>query len=111
MKINIMSIKDIEELKHNTKGSSNSAKRIWPNVKVDYLTGKHIGFTSKDPKYHNSHSVIYYSERKPLQKAWNCDCKWFSLKQKFCKHILSVFLRIHNDEKFLKKFEKETVNI
>lgn len=110
MKIIILSEKEIEESKNNTKGSMISARRIWPNVKVDYLTGKHIGFTCADPKFDNQHSVIYYSER-PIERAWNCDCKWFSLKQKFCKHILAVFLRIQNDQSFLKKFEKETVNI
>ncbi|MFX0101827.1 MAG: SWIM zinc finger family protein [Candidatus Hodarchaeota archaeon] len=43
--------------------------------------------------------IIYYSEKK-FPKSWNCDCKWFSLKQKFCKHILAIFLRLIYDLEF-----------
>jgi hypothetical protein len=110
MKILVASEKNMEELRNNTKGSLESAKRIWESVKVDYLTAKHIGFTCRDPRYDVSHSIIYYSERK-FKRAWNCDCKWFSLKDKFCKHILAVFFRALKDRLFLKNFEKEAVNL
>jgi len=107
MIIKIASEPSIEALKNNTRGSIDSAKRMLDQVNVDYITAKHIGFSCSDYKYKTVHSVIYYSER-PFEKAWNCDCKWFSLKEKFCGHILAVFLRILKDEKFLKKFEKQT---
>ncbi|MDD5181952.1 MAG: SWIM zinc finger family protein [Candidatus Nanoarchaeia archaeon] len=110
MIIKIASEKSIEALKHNTHGSIDSGKRMINEVNVDYITAKHIGFSCRDYKYKTNHSVIYYSER-PLEKAWNCDCKWSSLKEKFCGHILAVFLRLLTDEKFLKKFKKEAVDI
>lgn len=110
MIIKIASEKSMSEFKKNTSGSFDSGKRMIDDVKVDYITAKHIGFSCCDYKYKTCHSVIYYSER-PFEKAWNCDCKWFSLKEKFCGHILAVFLRLLKDEKFLKKFEKQAVDI
>lgn len=104
-----MSIKSMEALKNDIKkGSLNSARVIVSSVKVDYLTPKHIGCTVKDPVFNTSHSVIYFSERE-FKNSWNCDCKWFSLKNIFCKHILAVFIRLNNDAAFLKKFEKERI--
>jgi hypothetical protein len=109
MKIRVLSVNNMEELKDGIKrGSLNAAKDIFSDVNVDYITSKHIGFTSKDKMYNTAHSVIYFSE-KDFKNAWNCDCKWFSIKNLFCKHILAVFLRLNNDKNFLKKFEKETV--
>ena len=97
----------MEELKNNIKkGSLVAAKRIFNDIKVDYLTPKHIGFTCKDKIFDTTHSVIYFSE-KEFKKSWNCDCHWFSIKHVFCKHILSVFLRLNEDKLFLKKFKKE----
>jgi SWIM zinc finger len=107
MKIRVLSVDSMETLKGGIrKGSLNSAKGIFKDVNVEYITPKHIGFTLKDAVYNTSHSVIYFSE-KDFKNAWNCDCKWFSVKNLFCKHILAVFLRLNNDENFLKKFEKE----
>lgn len=104
-----MSVKSMEDLKYDIKkGSLLAAKRIAGDIKVDYLTPKHIGFTSKDDQYNTVHSVIYFSER-DFKDSWNCDCKWFSIKNLFCKHILGVFLRLNNDQNFLKKFEKEQI--
>ena len=40
-----------------------SAKRIWDNIKIDYVTKKHIGFTVEDKITNTKHSVIYLSEK------------------------------------------------
>lgn len=105
MKIKFYSYEDIEKIRSS---SVLSAKRIAPDVNVDYITAKHIGFSVFDKKYNTKHSVIYFSE-KEFPKSWNCDCKWSSIKKGFCKHILAVFLRLNEDEKFLKNFQKEKV--
>ena len=103
-----MSDKSMEGLKYDIKkGSLLASNRIFYNVKVDYITAKHIGFTCKDDAFNTSHSVIYFSEKKDFKDMWSCDCKWFSLKHIFCKHVLGVFRRLNNDPSFLKKFEKE----
>ncbi len=95
-----------DESKYFSKGSFLSARRLWNDLKVDYITSKHISFSVLDKVIDSTRSVIYFSE-KEFPKSWNCECKWFSIKNKFCKHILAVFLRLEKDEKFLKKFEKE----
>jgi hypothetical protein len=99
-----------EEIEKIRSTSVWSGKRIAPDVKVDYVTSKHIGFSCYDPKFNTVHSVIYFSEKK-FPNSWNCDCKWHSLKNKFCKHILAVFFRLNEDQNFLKKFQKEKVNL
>lgn len=85
-----------------------SGVRIAYDVNVDYVTAKHIGFSCFDKKFDTKHSVIYFSERE-FPDSWSCDCKWFSVKRGFCKHILAVFFRLNQDEKFLKKFPKEKI--
>ena len=90
------------------KGSIFAAERIWQNIKIDYVTEKHVAFSCHDSKFETNHSVIYFSERK-FDKAWLCDCKWFSLKNKFCKHIIGVFYRLNRDKEFLGKLEKEKI--
>lgn len=110
MKIMFASKKSMEDPEKVSQTSLDSARIIYPDVKVDYVTAKHIGFTCKDKRYDTKRSVIYYGERK-FEDSWNCDCQWFSLKAKYCKHILAVFQRILKDSLFLKKFEKEAVDL
>ena len=86
-----------------------SGLRISPDIKVDYITAKHIGFTSIDKRYDTSYSVIYFSE-KEFPGSWNCACKFGSIGKGFCKHVLAVFHRLNNDESFLKKLPKEKLN-
>ncbi len=105
MEIKFLSTKSIESNKDIGKSSYDSAKRMWKDVKVDYITAKHIGFTCVDKLYGTTHSVIYFSERK-FPESWNCDCRWHTIKEKFCKHILAVFLRLNNDDNFLKTIKK-----
>ena len=105
MDIKFLTSKKIESDPKISKNSYTSAKRMYEDVKVDYVTSKHIGFTSVDKNYGTMHSVIYFSEKK-FPDSWNCDCHWFTLKRIYCKHILSVFVRLEKDEVFLKKFKK-----
>jgi hypothetical protein len=105
MDIKFFSVKKIESDNTIGKDSYSSAKRLFEGIKVDYITTKHIGFTCEDKVYNSKHSVIYFSE-KEFPNSWNCDCHWHSIKNGFCKHILSVFLRLNQDENFLKKFRK-----
>ena len=105
VEIKFLSKKSIESSKEISKTSLDAAKRIYKDVKVDYITTKHIGFTCEDRLYGTKHSVIYFSER-GFPESWNCDCKWYTLKEKFCKHILAVFLRLNLDENFLKTIKK-----
>ena len=95
-------MKDDEKI---SKNILSSGRRIYKEVSVDYITTKHIGFTSKDKLYNTKHSVIYFSEKK-FPNSWNCDCHWHSIKKGFCKHILAVFIRLNKDENFLKKIKK-----
>jgi hypothetical protein len=101
MKVRVFSDELIEKTNGIPRGSILSAKRILNNINIDYVTGKHIGFTCMDPRFNISHSVIYFSEKR-FKDAWNCDCKWFSLKRRFCKHILGVFIRVNSDKSFLR---------
>ncbi|HDQ59694.1 MAG TPA: SWIM zinc finger family protein [Candidatus Woesearchaeota archaeon] len=96
-----------EKLKRSNvaRGSILSAERVWKNVKVDYVTGQHIAFTCSDPLFDTSRSVLYFGER-PFRNAWSCDCTWFSMKHKFCKHIIGVFYRLNRDPNFLSSLEK-----
>ncbi len=52
-------------------------------VGIDFETEKRIHFKVKGQT--EEYSVIFDKER----KEFTCDCKFFSLKQKFCSHILA----------------------
>ncbi len=80
--------------------STIAARRIWRQVKVDYVGAKHVGFKVYDPIKKTEHSVIYYSEKK-FPNNWSCDCKWFSIKGKYCKHILAVHIFVQRMEDIL----------
>ena len=75
MKVRYIPLKFLEKSHEISRTSLESAKRIYKDVKVDYITAKHIGFTCYDVKYDTTHSVIYFSERN-FPESWNCDCKW-----------------------------------
>ncbi len=105
MDIEFFSIKKIKESKEISKNRIESALRIYKDISVDYITPKHIGFTSIDKLHNTKHSIIYFSE-KEFPNSWNCDCHWHSIKKGLCKHILAVYLRLNKDKKFLKKFNK-----
>jgi len=106
MKIKFYSIEKMNEFRTTSVASG---CRIAYDVKVDYATAKHIGFSCSDKKSDTTHSVIYFSERE-FPDSWNCDCKWSSLKRSMCKHIFAVFFRLNQDNNFLKKFEKEKIS-
>lgn len=109
MEVTFDSLEKIESKKSINKNSYDSAKRLWKEVKVDYITSKHIGFTCEDKAYNTSHSVIFFSEKK-AEDAWNCDCHWHSIKKGLCKHILAVFIRLNKDETFLKTLKKKKID-
>lgn len=109
MEITFSSLEKIKSDKTINKASYDSAKRLWKDVKVDYITTKHVGFTCVDKAYNTSHSVIFFSEKKP-DEAWNCDCHLYSIKKKLCKHILAVFIRLNKDESFLKTIKKRILD-
>ena len=70
-------------------------------MKVDYSTAKHISFSVQGDE--NVHNVMYFTE-KPASKKWQCDCKWYTLQNKTCSHIIAVNLAI---KKKLIKLEGE----
>jgi len=106
MKIKFYSLSEIEKIRSS---SVLEGKRISPDINIDYITSKHVGFSCFDKKLDTKHSVIYFSEKK-FPDSWLCDCKWSSLKKGLCKHILSVFFRLNQDENFLKNIEKERIS-
>ncbi len=64
--------------------------KIMRSVRLDYKTGKHISFIVKGEE---EHSVMYFGE-KPGSKRWQCDCKWYTLQNKLCSHIIAVNLAV-----------------
>jgi hypothetical protein len=56
-------------------------------VKVEFETDKRIHF--KVFGRTEEHSVIFDKEK----NEWSCDCKYSTLKQKECSHILACKLR------------------
>ncbi len=85
------------------------SKRIWKDVKIDYVGSRHIGFIVEDKILGTRHSVIYLSE-KEFPKCWNCDCEWFSIKGTYCKHILAVNIFLQRMKDVL-PFEIELVKL
>lgn len=106
MKVKVLSKEIIDSGKAGGRTSLSSAYRINQDVNIEYIASRHIGFSVPDKKYKTKHSVIYFSE-KEFPECWNCDCKWFSIKNIFCKHILAVLLRLMLDPKFLKNIKRE----
>ncbi|MCL5420208.1 MAG: SWIM zinc finger domain-containing protein [Candidatus Parvarchaeota archaeon] len=67
--------------------------RLSGSVKLDYKTQKHLSFLVQgDNELHN---VMYFDE-KPDSKRWQCDCKWYTLQDKLCSHIIAVNIALKN---------------
>ena len=56
-------------------------------VKIDYSTSKHISFIVEGDE--TKHNVMYFME-KSGNKKWQCDCKWYTLQNKICSHVIAV---------------------
>ncbi len=69
------------------------AIRLINSVKLDYGTEKHLSFLVKGDE--NTHNVMYFNEKKS-EKRWQCDCKWYTLQDKLCSHIIAVNLALIN---------------
>ncbi len=108
MKIQVVDEKEILP-KNFPLDSIISSRRIWRQVKIDYVGAKHVGFLVYDPLKKTEHSVIYYSEKK-FPDNWSCDCKWFSMKGVYCKHILAVHIFLQRMRDIL-PFEVELVKL
>ena len=67
--------------------------RLTNSVKLDYKTEKHISFIVKGDE--STHNVMYFDEKK-YEKKWQCDCKWYTLQDKLCSHIIAVNLAVKN---------------
>jgi predicted nucleic acid-binding Zn finger protein len=67
--------------------------RLTNSVNLDYKTDKHISFLVKGDN--EMHNVMYFDEKKQ-DKRWQCDCKWYTLQDKTCSHIIAVNLAIKN---------------
>lgn len=65
--------------------------RLMNKVSLDYQTVKHTGFIVDGDD--STHSVMYFSE-KLGEKRWQCDCKWYTLHNKTCSHIIAVNIAI-----------------
>jgi hypothetical protein len=63
------------------------------SVKLDYSTEKHLSFLVKGDE--DIHNVMYFDEKK-YDKKWQCDCKWYTLQDKLCSHIIAVNLALRN---------------
>ncbi len=68
-------------------------------IKLDYITLKHISFIVKNKKSGKEYNVIYKSEVKGFN-CWLCDCEWYSINalrlKKYCKHIIACMLYVKN---------------
>ncbi|MEM5791143.1 MAG: hypothetical protein QXP77_03820, partial [Candidatus Aenigmatarchaeota archaeon] len=67
-------------------------------VRIEFETDKRIHFKVRGET--DEHSVIFDKEK----KEFTCDCKFFSLKQKSCSHILACRI-------FLEKLRKYSFSI
>lgn len=83
MRIELLPLDFLEEdNKKYVKGIS-----LVNKVKVDYSTSKHISFIVEGDE--TKHNVMYFME-KSGNKKWQCDCKWYTLQNKTCSHIIAV---------------------
>jgi hypothetical protein len=87
MDIELLPLDDLEaDSKRYLKGI-----KLTNKVRVDYSTSKHVSFIVEGEE--NEHNVMYFTE-KPGSKKWQCDCKWYTLQNKICSHIIAVNLAI-----------------
>ncbi len=68
------------------------------NVRLDIKTENRIHFTVNSNEEHS-----LYFDRKNI--TWNCDCRYFSIKEKQCSHILAA--KHFWESKIKNKCEKE----
>ncbi len=81
------------------------AIRLVNSVKIDYKTEKHVSFlVNGDESVHN---VMYFDEKK-YDKKWQCDCKWYTLQDKLCSHIIAVNLALKTSKITINNKEKDT---
>ncbi len=67
--------------------------KLSKTVKIDYETSKHVSFIIEGDE--SQHSVMYFAE-KSGSKRWQCDCKWYTLQNKTCSHIIAANIAIKN---------------
>ena len=65
--------------------------RLAKKVSIDYETAKHVSFSVEAEE--TKHNVMYFDE-KPSTKKWQCDCKWYTLQNKVCSHMIAVNLAL-----------------
>ena len=83
-----------EQLKKNNKFEKGIS--LVKKVKSDYQTSKHISFTVESES--GVHNVMYFNEKEGELK-WQCDCKWYTLQNKICSHIIAVNLFLIEDKR------------
>lgn len=86
MDIELLQIESLKEDKIYIK-----ALGLIKKVNIDYATEKHVSFTVEGDE--NVHNVMYFTEKTGSQK-WQCDCKWYTLQNKICSHIIAVNLAL-----------------
>lgn len=79
----------LERLKANKKFARGLS--LVAGIKSDYQTAKHISFTVESEN--GIHNVMYFDEKSGDLK-WQCDCKWYTLQNKVCSHIIAVNLML-----------------
>ena len=84
----------LDELKEDDK-RYRKALGLVSTVKLDYSTGKHVSFSVKGEE--SDHNVMYFAE-KSGGKRWQCDCKWYTLQNKTCSHIIAVNIAVNRKE-------------
>ncbi|MDD2678909.1 MAG: hypothetical protein PHG04_02270 [Candidatus Nanoarchaeia archaeon] len=52
----------------------------------DYESNRAKAYTVYNSEKNKKHSVIYKIDK----NKWTCDCKWNTLKETYCSHILEV---------------------
>ena len=80
----------LDELKEDDK-RYRKALGLVSTVKLDYDTGKHLSFSVAGEE--SDHNVMYFAE-KTGGRRWQCDCKWYTLQNKICSHMIAVNLAV-----------------
>lgn len=87
MQIELLPLDDLEaDSKRYIKGIKLSS-----SVKRDYETSKHVSFIIEGDE--SKHNVMYFGE-KMGSKKWQCDCKWYTLQNKICSHIIAANIAV-----------------
>ncbi|MCL4399133.1 SWIM zinc finger domain-containing protein [Candidatus Parvarchaeota archaeon] len=67
--------------------------KLAKTVRLDYKTEKHASFIVEGEE--SVHNVMYFEEKQDGMK-WQCDCKWYTLQNKTCSHIIAVNIALNN---------------